>query len=214
MKEYAIIVAGGIGSRMGAEIPKQFLLIDDTPIIVHTINQFLLYSEEISIILILPEDHIKRWNELQANYFPNNIITVAPGGATRTESVVAGLNQINQEGLVAIHDAVRPFVSTAIIDQSFRNAKEKDSGVAAVAMKDSLREVRTNNTSKARDRADFVLVQTPQTFNVEKIKSAYNKAKGEAFSDDATVFENAGFPVHLIEGSYANIKITTPEDLA
>lgn len=212
MKEYAIIVAGGIGSRMGADIPKQFLLINDEPIIVRTIKQFLSYNEKIEIVLVLPKDHVEVWNELQVKFFLEEQIKVTEGGSTRTASVLAGLKLVN-EGLVAIHDAVRPYVSKQIIGDSFESARQKGSGVATVAMKDSLRELDSSKNSIARDRENYVLVQTPQTFNVAKLKEAYAKLGDKSFSDDATVFENAGFKVHLIEGSYSNIKITTPDDL-
>ncbi len=213
MKEYAIIVAGGVGSRMGAEIPKQFLLIDGVPIIIQTIRKFISYNQEIEIILVLPADHLEKWDELKNEFFPQRSIEVTQGGASRSASVVSGLSLIGDDGLVAIHDAVRPFVSEKIIAQSFQSASSNGSGVAAVAMKDSIRELTSNDSSKARNREDFVLVQTPQTFLASQLKEAYHKAAGNVFTDDATVFENAGFQVHLVGGCYTNIKITTPEDL-
>lgn len=213
MKEFAIIVAGGVGSRMGTEIPKQFLLIDGVPIIVQTINQFILYNKEIQVILVLPADHISRWSELKGEYLPDTFIQVASGGSTRTESVIAGLKLVNEMGLVAVHDAVRPFVSKEIIANSFLSAAKHGSGVTAVAMKDSIREL-AEKSSVSRDRSNFVLVQTPQTFKVDKLKKAYELVDNNVFTDDATVYEQAGFAIHLVEGSYSNIKITTPEDLA
>lgn len=209
MRKHAIIVAGGSGTRMKSEIPKQFLELNGKPIIVHTIEKFLKI-DDVQIILVLPKDHINFWEEIKATFFTKVKILVSNGGATRTESVLAGLNLV-EEGLVAIHDAVRPFVTTGIIERTFESAKEFGSGVVAVKLKDSIREV-FSEQSEARERENYVLVQTPQTFRATEIKEAYYKTSGH-FTDDASVYEKAGFQVRLVEGDYSNIKITTPEDL-
>lgn len=209
MKKHAIIVAGGSGTRMKSEVPKQFIELDHKPIIVHTLEQFI-QIDSIHIVLVLPSTEVGRWKKMETQFFGSREISVAFGGSTRSESVLAGLNLVD-EGLVAIHDAVRPFISKKVIEESFQSAEKFGSGVAAVKLKDSIREI-GSPSSKACDREDFVLVQTPQTFRVHEIKEAYSQT-GDSFSDDATVFEQAGYMVNLIQGDYANIKITTPEDL-
>lgn len=209
MKRHAIIVAGGSGSRMQSEVPKQFLELDGKPLIVHAIEKFL-QIDGIQLVVVLPKDHTDSWEQVKSIFFADKKISIAIGGSTRTESVRSGLNLVD-EGLVAIHDAVRPFASNEIIEQSFHSAEAFGSGVAAVKLKDSIRKV-VPQSSEARDRDQYVIVQTPQTFRVSEIKDAYSKADG-SFSDDATVFEKAGYQVKLIEGDYSNIKITTPEDL-
>lgn len=206
-------MAGGTGARMKSEVPKQFLLIDGEPIIVRTVRQFLEVTESSKIIVVLPENHMTHWHNL-LNDFPFLAqVQVAMGGETRTQSVLAGLEKIKGDGLVAIHDAVRPFVTAEIINNSYESAELHGSGVTVVDLKDSIRE-RVGQKNQTRDRADFVLVQTPQTFRVGELKNAYAKLKkDELHTDDASVYERAGYEVFLIEGSYSNIKITTPEDL-
>ncbi|MEP1095725.1 MAG: 2-C-methyl-D-erythritol 4-phosphate cytidylyltransferase [Cyclobacteriaceae bacterium] len=211
MVKYALIVAGGKGRRMNSTTPKQFLELDGKPILVHTLEKFLL-AEPIKIILTLPGDHFDEWKKIQRKYFASEEITVVVGGETRTASVLAGLNAVDGDGLIAIHDAVRPFVSVEIIERSFQFAYKFGSGITAVELKDSIRKKIGIDDSQFRDRSEFVLVQTPQTFQISKIKEAYQKMS-DTFSDDATVFEMAGNKVKLVEGHYSNIKITTQEDL-
>ena len=210
MKQYAIVVAGGLGTRMGSEVPKQFLTLKGKPILVHSIEKFLSVDQ---LILVLPKNHLERWQELKKEFFPEVEIQTAIGGSSRTESVISGLSLIPDDGLVAIHDAVRPFVNQRTIKASYLSAKENGSGVASVALKDSIRELEGDKDSFHRDRNKYRLIQTPQTFRVSEIKKAYEVRKNEEFSDDASVYENAGYKVCLVEGSYNNIKITTPEDL-
>ncbi|MFT4031739.1 MAG: 2-C-methyl-D-erythritol 4-phosphate cytidylyltransferase [Siphonobacter sp.] len=215
MTLYAIIVAGGSGSRMGVSIPKQFLPIHEKPILVYTIERFLEYSADIQIILCLPQDQFEQWHAIKAlaPSLAKAAIQETPGGATRFQSVRNGLAQIQGEGLVAVHDGVRPFVPVEVIAKSFDTAREKGSGVVAVAAKDSIRQVITDTENKALDRASLRLVQTPQTFQVSLLKKAFEQAENPLFTDDASVAEAAGFPIYLVDGSYENIKITTPEDL-
>ncbi|MEQ9468582.1 MAG: 2-C-methyl-D-erythritol 4-phosphate cytidylyltransferase [Ekhidna sp.] len=212
MKKYAIIVAGGVGARMKSEVPKQFLLVNDVPIIVQSIRKFLEYDSKLEIIVVLPETHMKQWEAIRFQYFPNIEITVTAGGITRSASVLSGLALISGNGLVAVHDAVRPYVSVDTIAASFDSAEKHGSGVSVVELKDSIREI-DGRSSIARDRTNYVLVQTPQTFEVATLKDAYEKMGAAVFTDDASVFEAAGYKVHLVSGSYDNIKITTPEDL-
>lgn len=207
-----IIVAGGKGTRMKSKIPKQFLLFQKEPIIITTIKKFLSYDANISIILVLPKPYFKHWNELKTEYLPQTTIKITQGGATRTESVKNGLSLVTEE-LIAIHDAVRPFVTPEIIHNCFNSAKKNGSGIASVDLKDSIRKIQKDGNSSSENRNEYKIVQTPQTFNTILLKEAYQKIKDQNFSDDATVFEKAGQKVFLVVGSYANIKITTPEDL-
>lgn len=204
-------MAGGSGTRMKSTVPKQFLLIDGVPIIVHSIRKFLQHEDSISIVLVLPADHLDQWSQIKDEFFPSEEFIVAIGGSTRTASVQSGLHEIG-EGLVAIHDAVRPFVSVDTISESYKSAEKFGSGIAVVKMKDSIREL-SGDHSFARDRANYVLVQTPQTFRVDELKAAYQLIDDAPFTDDASVFEAAGKQIYLVDGTYDNIKITTPEDL-
>lgn len=216
MNEYAVIVAGGSGSRMKAKLPKQFIEIGSLPILMHTIRQFQSYSSILKIILVLPENQIDTWENLQNkhHFFPENLQVVV-GGDTRFQSCKNGIAAVHSEdGLVAIHDGVRPFVSTLIIKNSFDIAKEKGTAVCCVESKDSARYLKENGAhSEALDRKRLRLIQTPQTFQLKILKKAYESVELPTFTDDASVVEYAGHPIHLFEGDYKNIKITTEEDL-
>lgn len=211
-KEYALIVAGGKGTRIKSKLPKQFLELNGLPILMHTINAFYRYSPTITVILVLPEDDFETWQALcaQHNFTPNLILQ--QGGETRFQSVKNGLAKIEGDGLVAIHDGVRPLVSEDIIGASFRLAAVHQTAVAAVRLKESIRITDQDNT-KAVDRSKFRLIQTPQTFNVVLIKKSYEIKDEASLTDDASVAERAGNTISLFEGSYENIKITTSEDL-
>ncbi|GAB3781296.1 2-C-methyl-D-erythritol 4-phosphate cytidylyltransferase [Spirosoma horti] len=225
---FAIIVAGGSGSRMKSDIPKQFLLLQGKPILQHTIEQFLSVelpiftrsgsldtgSEKINIILVLPERERASWDQLcHENNFHPAIQTVA-GGNTRFQSVRNGLNAIDAlTGIVAVHDGVRPFVSPEIIRNSFVTAARTGSAVTCVPVKDSVRVVGEDGVSQAVDRSQYRLVQTPQTFRLDLFRRAFQTEEQAFFTDCASVMEYAGFPITLIDGAYENIKITTPEDL-
>lgn len=206
-------MAGGVGTRMKSDVPKQFLMLNGEPIIIQSIRKFLKYNANIQILVVLPDAHLKQWEALKFQYFPDSDIKATTGGMTRSASVLSGLGLIgDDDGLVAVHDAVRPFVSIETISESFKSAEKDGSGVAAVELKDSIRE-KVNDQSIARDRSNYVLVQTPQTFKVSELRQAYKKAGAGLFTDDASVYEAAGFEVQLVNGTYDNIKITTPEDL-
>jgi 2-C-methyl-D-erythritol 4-phosphate cytidylyltransferase len=212
MKEYALIVAGGKGTRIKSKIPKQFLELSGLPILMHTINAFFRYSEKVNVILVLPTDDFETWETLCLKHNFNKPILLQAGGDSRFQSVKNGLSRIADEGLVAIHDGVRPLVSEDIIGASFRLAAVHQSAVAAVRLKESIRITDQDNT-KAVDRSKFRLIQTPQTFQVKLIKDAYQMKEDPSMTDDASVAEHAGHVISLFEGSYENIKITTPEDL-
>lgn len=210
--EYALIVAGGKGTRIKSKVPKQFLDLDGLPILMHTINAFYKYSPAIKMVLVLPEDDFPLWEELCLLHDYHKPLILEKGGETRFQSVKKGLAKIEMDGLVAIHDGVRPLVSEDIIGASFRLAAVHGSAVAAVRLKESLRMTDQDNT-KAVDRSKFRLIQTPQTFSVELIKKAYELKEDASLTDDASVAEKAGHTISLFEGSYENIKITTSEDL-
>jgi 2-C-methyl-D-erythritol 4-phosphate cytidylyltransferase len=211
MNKTALIVAGGSGTRMESNLPKQFLLLAKKPILMHTIEAF--YNSIVDhIILVLPQSQIEFWNQLcQTHQFPiqHQIVT---GGASRFESVQNGLQQCNDDDLVAIHDGVRPFISKEIIINSFETAEQKGNAVAAVRLKDSIRKVELLG-NKNVNRDNYYLIQTPQTFKAQLIKEAYAVQDHINFTDDASVLESNGHAINLIAGDYKNIKITTPEDL-
>lgn len=213
MKRYAIIVAGGSGKRMKSELPKQFLEINGKAILMHTLERFHQYERSVGLIAVLPKEHIPTWKKLcrNANFvIPHKIVE---GGPERFFSVKNGLNEIKaKDAVVAIHDGVRPFVTTEKIGNSFKEAIRLSAVVLAVDLKDSIRCVQ-ENTSKTVDRSLYKLVQTPQTFEIGVIKKAYQQEFSTSFTDDASVVEALGERVHLIEGDYDNIKITSPDDL-
>jgi 2-C-methyl-D-erythritol 4-phosphate cytidylyltransferase len=211
-KEFALVVAGGKGTRIKTKLPKQFLELNGKPILLHTLEAFLRYSAEIQIVLVLPEDDFETWKAICKKFDFNTPIILEKGGETRFQSVKNGLNKIEGPGLVAIHDGVRPLVSEDIIGASFRLAAVHQSAVAAVRLKDSIRMTDQDNT-KAVDRSRFRLIQTPQTFDMDLIKRAYQIKDDASLTDDASVAEKSGHVISLFEGSYENIKITTPEDL-
>ena len=212
MKKYAIIVAGGSGKRMQTETPKQFLKLSNQPILMLTLKQFYLADKAINLLVVLPKDHIDTWEALCAQYDFTVPHQVVEGGQERFFSVKNGLDEISGDGLVAIHDGVRPFVSVQKINNAFIETKKLRATTLAVPLKDSIR-ILDKNGSKAVDRDAYQLVQTPQTFHLSLIKKAYEQPFLGAFTDDASVVEALGETVCLIEGDYTNIKITSPEDL-
>ena len=211
-QEYAIIVAGGKGTRIKSLVPKQFIPLAGLPILMHTIKAFREYSQEIKIILVLPQDDVTRWNQLCEQHRFEVPLEIVHGGETRFQSVKSGLSRVPENSLVAIHDGVRPLVSSDIIGASFRLAAVHGTAVAAVRLKDSIR-MTDQDTTKAADRSKFRLIQTPQTFRSELIKKAYLTREESSMTDDASVAEHAGHLISLFEGSYENIKVTTSEDL-
>lgn len=211
-EQFVLIVAGGSGSRMKYSIPKQFIPIGNMPILMHTIAAFYQSNKNIHITVVLPGDHIQYWEDLCKKFNFTIVHNLVKGGDTRGASVINGLNSLPGEGLVAIHDGVRPFVSKEIISNSFDIAGKHGSAVAVVDLKDSIRKVDLSE-NKAVDRTNYKIVQTPQTFKIPLIKESYRKADLLTFTDDATVAEAAGNKIELIKGSYDNIKVTTPEDL-
>lgn len=196
---------------MKSALPKQFLSLGGKPVLVHTIQAFLRYSSDITIVLVLPKDDFNVWRPIGEKFDLNNKLILQEGGDSRFKSVKNGLQKVDS-GLVAIHDGVRPLIDSNIIGASFRLAAVHGSAVAAVRLKESLR-VTDQDTTKAVDRSKYRLIQTPQTFDTGLIKKAYEQREDESLTDDASVLEKSGHSVSLFEGSYENIKITTPEDL-
>jgi 2-C-methyl-D-erythritol 4-phosphate cytidylyltransferase len=215
-EKYAIIVAGGSGSRMKSEIPKQFLSLAGKPILLHTVEKFLQIPD-IQLIIVLPKNDIEYWHDItQSNGVIRKLkksIIITVGGATRFQSVKNGLNQIKGDGLVAVHDGVRPLVNLEIIQKSYLIAQEYGTAVTSVWVKDSAREVNDSGESRAIDRTKLKLVQTPQTFRVSLMKKAFEVEEQSFFTDCASVLEFSGEKITLIDGAYENIKITTPEDM-
>ncbi len=210
--KYVIVVAGGTGSRMGAVLPKQFLEVNGRPILMRTLELFAGIEENVVIKLVLPEANIPLWDELCKKHQFKIDHTVVAGGPTRFQSVKNGLATLPKEGLVAIHDGVRPFVSPSVIEESFRVAEKHGNAVVSLPLKESIREVEIDR-SVARDRSRFRLIQTPQTFDIRTIQKAYEQGESSLFTDDASVFESAGHHIQLITGNEENIKITHPTDL-
>ena len=206
---YALIVAGGSGSRMQASIPKQFMLLNGRPLLMQTLERFAEYE----IVLVLPELQIDRWKELCHEYEFTMKHTIVAGGETRTESVFHGLQHIPENALVAIHDGVRPLVSAEMIHRGFRLAESEGSAIPVVEMTDSIRQL-TEDGSRCVDRTKLRSVQTPQIFVCRDIREAYLKCKNGVFTDDASVFEAVGHKLSFYEGEFSNIKITRPLDLS
>lgn len=223
MQKAVVIVAGGAGKRMGSELPKQFLPLADKPILVHTLERFLHFDPDLTLVLVLPENHIRLWTEISQEFLTEAEcvrVHTCPGGESRTASVHNGLKAIQKlipnsvNCLVAIHDGVRPFVKKKLLQSAFDLAQEKDASVVCVPVKSSMREQLAPGLSQAVDRSRFFHVQTPQTFHLAKILKAFESRPHDLFTDDASLYDDFGGTVAICEGSYDNIKITTPEDIA
>jgi 2-C-methyl-D-erythritol 4-phosphate cytidylyltransferase len=212
MKLYALIVAGGSGKRMGGALPKQYHELAGRPVLMHTLERFRAFSDDIELIAVLPENQLRFWNDLQKKYSFNLPHTLVKGGKARFFSVRNGLKFVDDNSLVAIHDGVRPFVSTDTIRRCFEAAEKHGNAIPVMPPVDSLRMI-TEQGSIHVNRMQFRQVQTPQVFRSELIKKAYMNEYTPEFTDDATVLENSGSEINLVEGNRENIKITTPEDL-
>ena len=209
MKKIALIVAGGKGERINADIPKQFLLLNDLPILMHTLNAFTDFDKR---ILVLPQSQIENWKTLCGEYnFALKHMLVA-GGINRFGSVKNGLRKVDEGSIVAIHDGVRPLISKNLTNKLIATTKKGIGVVPVVPVKDSLRKVDGNN-SKAVSRSSLYKVQTPQCFFASTIKDAYKQNFSLFFTDDASVLESNGGKITTILGEEKNIKITTKEDL-
>lgn len=215
MKDYVIIVAGGKGLRMGSDIPKQFLPVKGLPVLMRTIRRFREYSERLGIILVLPQAQQDYWRELCEQYDFHEDYRIANGGATRFHSVKNGLALVpdGEDGIVGVHDGVRPFPSIEVISRCYEEARRSGAVVPATPVIETLRHLDGSPGGKTVPRGEYRLVQTPQTFAIGLLKKAYSQNFTELFTDDASVVEIYGHAITLVEGNRENIKITTPYDL-
>jgi len=212
MKKCCIIVAGGNGTRMGNDLPKQFILIEGVPVLMHTILNFYSFDPSIQLILVLPANEINTWNELcQRHHFeiPHQILS---GGATRFESVRNGLSLAADSDLIAVHDGVRPLVSHETLERCFNNAAEMGTAIPVLPANESVRKGNMNASVQV-NRSDYFMVQTPQVFRTSIIQESYKTPWIPEFTDDASVVEHSGIAVQMVMGNRENIKITFPEDL-
>ena len=214
-KDYIIIVAGGKGQRMGSSVPKQFLLLCGKPVLMHPIEAFHSYSTSLEIILVLPEEQQTHWKELCEEYGFTTPHTVVSGGSTRFESSRNGISAIpdDADGVVGIHDGVRPLVSAAVIDRCYESARENYAAIPVMPLTDTLRFVGESGCGRNVLRSDYVIVQTPQVFDIALAKRAFSLPYKESFTDDASVVEDLGCQVSVVEGCRENIKLTTPFDM-
>ena len=212
--DYIIIVAGGKGLRMGSDIPKQFLPIGGKPVLMRTLERFREYSKDIQIILVLPESQQEYWHQLCHEYHFGVEYTLANGGQTRFHSVQNGLAKVpdDAQGVVGVHDGVRPFPSIDVIRNCYTTAREKKAVIPVIPVVETVRHL-DGDSSLTVPRDQYRLVQTPQTFDIQLLKAANKQPYNDGFTDDASVVEAFGHKITLVEGSRENIKITTPYDL-
>jgi 2-C-methyl-D-erythritol 4-phosphate cytidylyltransferase len=212
MNKYAIIVAGGSGIRMGGNLPKQFMLLKDKPVLYYTLKTFLEAYDDLQIILVLPVDYTDMGQEIIDAYFDKDRIRITAGGDTRFQSVKNGLTLVEGEAIVFVHDGVRCLVSKDLIYRCYAQAVETGTAIPAVVSKDSIR-LLTEEGNEAYDRNKVMLIQTPQTFHSKILLPAFQIDYKDKFTDEATVVEAYGMKVSLVEGEENNIKITRPADM-
>lgn len=212
MKKFAVLVAGGSGTRMNTELPKQFLSVNERPVLYYSIKSFLEAFDDIHIILVLPQDYVGLGNEIVSSYFANKNILITVGGSSRFHSVKNGLNKVEGDSVVFVHDAVRCLVSSDLIVRCYYQAFELGSAIPAINSKDSIRIVE-DGVNRTVNRSDIRLIQTPQVFKSDILLKAYEVPYQDTFTDEASVVEHSGHKVELIEGEINNIKITFPIDI-
>ena len=216
--DYVIIVAGGKGLRMGSDIPKQFLPIGGRPVLMRTLERFRAYDADIQIILVLPEAQQAYWRELCEQYDFKVPYQLANGGPTRFHSVQNGLALVpdDAEGVVGVHDGVRPFPGIEVIRNCYQTAREKKAVIPVIPVVETVRHLSPSTlppSSQTVPRDEYRLVQTPQCFDIQLFKAANRQPYNDGFTDDASVVEAFGYHITLVEGNRENIKITTPYDL-
>ena len=213
--DYAIIVAGGKGTRMGSDIPKQFLPVNGLPVLMQTIKRFKECGDGLEIILVLPKEQHEYWYELCKKHRFTSTYTVAEGGETRFHSVKNGLAMIpdDAEGIVGVHDGVRPFPSVEVIRNCYETARTAKAVVPVIPVVETLIHIDGQGNSETVPRDSYRLVQTPQAFDIQLLKRAYKQPYQDSFTDDASVVDSIGQEITLIDGNRENIKITTPFDL-
>lgn len=212
MKYFAIIVAGGSGQRMKSKLPKQFLELNGKPILMHTLEKFFYAKASISLILVLPKSHHKTWSDLCKSHKFQLPHIICAGGLTRFQSVKNGLNFCENNSIIAVHDGVRPLVSSTFITNIYREAELKKALIPVIPVVEALRKV-SGIASEAVDRSLYFTVQTPQCFSSSILIQSYQQTEVSTFTDDASVVEACGEKIHLFEGEINNIKITSPKDL-
>lgn len=212
MQKYAVIVAGGMGKRMNNVTPKQFILLKGKPILYYTIDTFLKSFDDINIILVLPKDYIREGEEIVSTFFTAKKITIIEGGETRFHSVKNGLQYVQKNSIVFVHDGVRALVTQALIHRCYNQAMTIGTAIPNIACKDSTR-LLTANSHQIIDRNTIRLIQTPQTFQSNILLPAFKVDYAASFTDEASVVEAYGASIELIMGEETNIKITTPIDL-
>jgi 2-C-methyl-D-erythritol 4-phosphate cytidylyltransferase len=211
MYKYAIIVAGGSGTRMGGEVPKQFQLLHGKPVLWHSLKAFTDAYDDVQLVLVLPESHLQNGEEI-IKEFPLHRIRITPGGDTRFQSVKNGLRLVDAHSIVFVHDAVRCLVTPELIRRCAETALEKGNAIPAIAATDTIR-IETSTGNQLVDRSHVRIIQTPQTFFSNIIKPAFEQPYEASFTDEATVVEKTGVKINLVEGEATNIKITKPVDL-
>ena len=215
--DYIIIVAGGKGLRMGSDIPKQFLPIGGKPVLMRTLERFRAYSSALQIILVLPEAQQDYWRQLCEEYHFDVEHQIANGGQTRFHSVQNGLALVpdDAEGVVGVHDGVRPFPSIEVIRNCYETARTAKAVIPVIPVVETVRQLISDGqvSSRTVPRDEYRLVQTPQTFDIQLLKAANEQPYNDGFTDDASVVESYGYAITLVEGNRENIKITTPYDL-
>ncbi len=206
-----IITAAGIGKRMGTSLPKQFLLIKGKPILIHTLERFYQTDPTAEIFITLPADWLSYWEELIETHKCEIVHTVVTGGIERYDSIKNAVNLASGK-IICVHDGVRPLVSTETIQNCIKMAMDNGSGIPYLTIKESIRKLSVDGSNTV-NRMDFITVQTPQCFSEEILKKAYSLPFHSNITDDASLVEEAGFKIHLVEGNPENIKITLPSDL-
>lgn len=212
-KHTILIVAGGRGTRMGGPQPKQFLQLAGRPVLMHTLEAFDRWDASARLIVVLPEDQIDTWKRLCEAHAFDRAHRVVAGGETRFHSVRNGLDAVASDGLIAVHDGVRPLVAPSVIAACFAAAADGGAAVPVVPMVESVREVDADGGSRPVDRTRLRVVQTPQVFRADVLRAAYRLPYDPRFTDDASVVEASGVAVRLVPGNRENIKLTTPMDL-
>lgn len=212
-KQAVIFVAGGTGTRMGSPLPKQFLTLNNTPILIHTLRNFFAFNRNFEMVVVMHHDYISFWKDLCLQFEDVPEHTVVAGGEERFHSVKNGVEAVSSDVQhIAIHDAVRPLVSHETLARCFNALNEYNAVVPAIPINDSIRQVH-GLLNKSVDRSLYKRIQTPQCFESSMLKDAYSKPFSPLFTDDASVVEANGHSVFLVEGNMENIKITSPIDL-
>lgn len=211
-QKYVIIVAGGSGKRMGSELPKQFISVAGKPILMHTLQCFHSYDASIQIVLVLPKDQHQFWNELLEQHqfkVPHQVVS---GGKERFNSVKNGLAACAKQGLIGVHDGVRPLASIETIRSCYESAEKNGAVIPCIPANESIRKIKIEK-NYAVDRSQYYMVQTPQVFKAELLHQAYEQGFTSKFTDDASVVEAQGHAITMVEGNPENIKVTRPMDL-